>query len=145
MTVSDSARPAVTDHRGLQVLSTDECLQRLGRASLGRLVFVSAGEIVVLPVNHAVDGMSIVFRTAHGAKLDAVTHGSHVTYEVDDYDAAAETGWSVLVRGSAEVVVEDADIARLEGLGLRSWAMRPNQTCLWIRIRPNEIAGRALA
>jgi nitroimidazol reductase NimA-like FMN-containing flavoprotein (pyridoxamine 5'-phosphate oxidase superfamily) len=44
-------------------------LERLQTAPVGRLAFVNAGEPVVFPVNQAVDGVDIVFRTLWGSKL----------------------------------------------------------------------------
>lgn len=143
-TATTATSTTVTDRRGLRVLGTEECLQRLRRTPVGRLVFVSAGELVVLPVNHAVDGTSVVFRTQHGAKLQVAAQAGTVAFEVDDYDDAAETGWSVLVKGTAEMVYDDADVARYEALGLRSWADAEGRG-LWVRIRAAELSGRETA
>jgi nitroimidazol reductase NimA-like FMN-containing flavoprotein (pyridoxamine 5'-phosphate oxidase superfamily) len=59
-----------TDHRGLRVLGFEDFLERLRTAPLGRLAFVNAGEPVMFPVNHAIDGVDVVFRTSWGSKLD---------------------------------------------------------------------------
>lgn len=131
------------DRRGLRVLGFDDCLERLGRVPVGRLAFVSAGQPVILPVNHALDGASVVFRTQVGSKLEAATGASSVAYEVDGFDEDAETGWSVVVRGTAELVYEEADTARYEGLGLRSWA-DPEAAGHWVRVRASEISGREI-
>jgi len=131
------------DRRGLRVLSMDECVARLARTPMGRVAFVSAGESVILPVNHGVDGSCVVFRTTEGSKMDVAVDTGNVAYEVDGYDASTETGWSVVVKGTAELVYDDAETSRFDALGLRSWAdpERPGQ---WVRIRPEEISGREL-
>lgn len=129
------------DRRGLRVLDLEECLARLARTPLGRLAFVSAGESVILPVNHVVDGSCVVFRTTDGSKMDVAVDNGNVAFEIDGYDPVAETGWSVLVKGSAELVYDDAETRRFEGLGLRSWA-DPERLGQWVRIRPEEISGR---
>ena len=59
------------------------------------------------------------------------------------FDEAAETGWSVVVKGTAERVYDAALTDRYEGLGLRSWA-DPGGTGQWVRIRPSEVSGREL-
>ena len=59
------------DHSCLGVLSKEECLRRLGTASVGRVAFVDQGEPVILPVNHGMDGEAVVFLTAPGSKLVA--------------------------------------------------------------------------
>ena len=131
------------DRRGLRVLTLEECVGRLARTPLGRLAFVSAGESVILPVNHAVDGSCVVFRTTEGSKMDVAIENGNVAYEIDGYDAGAETGWSVVVKGTAELVYDDAETRRFEELGLRSWA-DPERRGQWVRIRPEEISGREL-
>jgi hypothetical protein len=130
-----------TDHRGLRVLGLDECLERLRTTPVGRLAFVSEGEPVVFPVNHAVDGVDIVFRTTWGSKLQVAESSGTVAFEVDGYDSVSEKGWSVLVKGTAQLVYESVDTDRLDELGLRSWADL-EALGFWVRIRPVEITGR---
>ena len=137
------ATAPATDHRGLDVLSFDDCLDRLRRTHLGRIAFVSAGESVILPVNHALDGDMVVFRTKPGSKMDIAVASGNVAYEIDGYDDTLQTGWSVLVKGTAEVVYEATETARYDGLGLRSWA-DPAATGQWVRIRPVEVTGREI-
>ena len=60
-----------TDHAGLEILPVDECLRLLASVPVGRVGFVADGEVVVLPVNHFVDGQDVIFRTAHGSKASA--------------------------------------------------------------------------
>jgi uncharacterized protein len=143
MTSTSAVDGSGTDRRGLAVLGFEECLRRLSRTRVGRLTYVSAGELVVLPVNHAVDGANVIFRTAHGEKLQVASEQGHVAFEVDRYDEAAETGWSVVVKGTAERVYESALTDRYDAMGLRSWA-DPEGQGQWVRIRPSEISGREL-
>lgn len=132
-----------TDHVGLEVLPFDECLRLLGSVPVGRVGFVCDGEVNVLPVNHAVDGQDIVFHVAYGSKLAAAAKQDCVTFEVDGYDAAARTGWSVQVTGKADLVIENADVRRLDALGLHPWATRVDKP-YWIRIRPTSVTGRRI-
>lgn len=134
------AAPA-TDHRGLEVLSFAVCLDRLRRTPVGRIGFVSAGEVVILPVNHAVVGESVVFRTQAGSKMDVAVASGNVAFEVDGWDDGTQTGWSVLVKGTAEVVYDAEDTARYDRLRLRTWADQAGSG-QWVRIRPVEITGR---
>jgi uncharacterized protein len=130
-----------TDHRGLLVLSLEECLERLRTTSVGRLAFVNAGEPVVFPVNHAVDGVDVVFRTSWGSKFEVAETSGTVAYEVDGYDTLSKSGWSVVVKGTAQLVYESANTDRYDTLGLRSWADLEGLS-FWVRIRPIEITGR---
>ena len=82
-------------------LEPEICWRLLARRSTGRLGFVAQGEPVVLPVNHAVDGHSIVIRTGETGMLEALGAGATAAFEVDEMDALPETGWSVLVKGFA--------------------------------------------
>ena len=52
-----------TDHAGLEILPFDECLRLLASVPVGRVGFVADGEVVILPVNHVVDGQDVIFRT----------------------------------------------------------------------------------
>lgn len=133
---------AETDRAGLEILPFDACLQRLASVPVGRVGFINAGEVVILPVNHVVDGHSVVFRTDVGSKLASTSLGYPITFEVDAYDAASESGWSVLLQGWAEVVEDDAEIRRLDTLGLRSWP-RPERP-YWVRISPFLVTGRQI-
>jgi CBS domain-containing protein/nitroimidazol reductase NimA-like FMN-containing flavoprotein (pyridoxamine 5'-phosphate oxidase superfamily) len=132
-----------TDHRGLRVLGLDECLLRLRHASMGRLAFVRDGEPLMLPVNHGMDDLAVVFRTTWGSKLMRAQEQGPVAFEVDGIDEIRQTGWSVLVTGPATVVYESDDIARLEALGVRSWAGL-SEDIHWVRILAEEISGREI-
>jgi uncharacterized protein len=117
-----------TDHAGLEMLPFEDCLRLLASAPVGRVGFCADGEVLVLPVNHAVDGQDVVFRAAHGSKLSAAEGQAVVAFEADAYDPQTRSGWSVLVHGRAEVVYDDAEIQRLSGSasirGLRPWTVR---------------------
>lgn len=136
-----SARPQ--DRRGLQVLSPEECNRLLDSTAVGRVAFMSKGEPLILPVNHALVDGTIVFRTTVGEKLDAARQRAPMSFEVDGWEPEARRGWSVVVRGTAEAVYEPAEVERLDALGLVSWA-KPGVNAQWVRLRPTEISGRAL-
>ncbi len=131
------------DHRGLVVLTLDECLARLRAATVGRLAFVQHGSPVVLPVNHGVDGMTIVFRTTWGSKLQAARSAEVAAFEVDDFEPGTRTGWSVLVRGSISTVYDAHEIERYEALGVPAWAGFDAEP-VWVALRPDEITGREI-
>jgi uncharacterized protein len=130
-----------TDHAGLEILPFERCLQLLATVPVGRMSFFADGEIVVLPVNHVMDGPNPVFRTARGSKLSAAEGQNLVAFEADEYDQRTQSGWSVLVNGSAEAIYEEAEIRRLAQFGLRSWVTAVDRP-FWIRIRPTCISGR---
>jgi nitroimidazol reductase NimA-like FMN-containing flavoprotein (pyridoxamine 5'-phosphate oxidase superfamily) len=137
-------RKLATDRAGLEILHLGDCFLLLESVPLGRIGFVAGGEVVILPVNFLVDGQDVVFRTAAGSKLCSVEVGHYVGFEADSYDAAAGTGWSVVVNGLAEIVDSDAEAARLDTLGLSSWGSGASGR-VWVRIRPSSITGRRIA
>jgi uncharacterized protein len=129
------------DHAGLETLPFDACLDLLGSVPLGRVCFYADGEVMVLPVNHVLDGQDIVFRTAPGSKLTAAEEQNLVTFEADQYDARTRSGWSVLMTGQATVVYDEAETERLGRLGLEPWITAVEHP-FWIRIRPTSVTGR---
>jgi len=131
------------DHAGLEILPFDVCLRLLASVPVGRVGFFSDGEMVILPVNHVVDGQDPVFRTARGSKLSAAECQNLVTFEADEYDEQTRSGWSVLVTGRAEAVYEEAEVERLDGLGLHPWVTATEHP-FWIRIRANAVSGRQI-
>jgi nitroimidazol reductase NimA-like FMN-containing flavoprotein (pyridoxamine 5'-phosphate oxidase superfamily) len=130
-----------TDHAGLEVLPFEVCLQVLASVPVGRVGFFADGELVILPVNHLLDGQDVVFRTARGAKLSAAEGQDLVAFEVDEYYEQTQSAWSVVMTGRAEMVDDEADIERLSRRGLHPWASAVERP-FWIRIRPTAVSGR---
>ena len=125
------------------MLGYDECLRLAGSEPVGRIAFAQGGDIHVFPVNHCVlDGL-VAFRTADGAKLGAAMEEAVVAFEADHYDADRQTGWSVLVKGRAELVTDNTLLDRLRGTGLRPWRGRMERP-EWVVIRPDTVTGRRL-
>jgi hypothetical protein len=136
-------RKLATDQLGLEILHLGDCFRLLSTVTLGRIGFTSGGEVLVLPVVFLVDGQDVVFRTKVGSTLASVEVGQYVTFEADAYDATAGSGWSVVVRGLAEVQPEE-ECARLDTLGLPAWGGSAAERA-WVRIRPASIGGRRIA
>lgn len=135
-----------TDHSGLRVMGTDECLQRIRSTAVGRVAFTHDGQIILLPVHHVVRGMDVYFRTSGGSKIEAAADHDPMGFEVDDYDASTATGWSVALSGTASVVDDDDFAAELDGLDRQPWPIggAGGRDSVWIRIRSDQITGREL-
>jgi nitroimidazol reductase NimA-like FMN-containing flavoprotein (pyridoxamine 5'-phosphate oxidase superfamily) len=111
----------IMDLEGVDLLSEQERRWLLGQARVGR-VAVSLGALpAVFPVNYSVAGDEILFFTGEGTKLRAAAANVAVAFEVDHLDAFTQTGWSVLVAGTARERTEPAVIAAAERSGLRPW------------------------
>lgn len=85
---------------GTEIVSDTDCWELLGTEHIGRVVTTVDGQIEIFPVNYAVDGEGIIFRTNAGRKTTGVLAGETV-FEVDSVDREAKAGWSVIVRGEA--------------------------------------------
>ncbi len=127
----------------LEPLGRTECLNFLALGRVGRVGLVVDGRIEILPVNYALDGDAILFRTAQESVLNRASM-TDVAFEVDHIDESFRTGWSVLVHGHADNISDtiDATSERLRRLALVTWA--PDERPRWFVIRPNSITGRRL-
>jgi nitroimidazol reductase NimA-like FMN-containing flavoprotein (pyridoxamine 5'-phosphate oxidase superfamily) len=137
--MSDEQR---TDRHGLEVIGLEECLELLASRPYGRLAYLDAGAPAIAPVNHLVDGPTVVLRSLDGGKLGAAIFERAVAFEVDDLDPTTRTGWSIVVQGRAEIV-EPEEAAGYEEL-LDSWASRGGSSTTWVRILADEVSGRRL-
>ena len=113
---------SITRPRQAVELTEGECWRLLSSVSFGRVVFTHRAMPAIRPVNHLIDGRTIIIRTHNGAAITAramteagrqsAPHGSVVCYEADDLDPVRHTGWSVIATGLARLVTDPADIAR---------------------------------
>ncbi len=125
---------------GTEVLDEELCWELLDGEEVGRLAVSIAGQPDIFPVNHVVDGRSIVFRTAAGTKLAGAVLGRGVAYEVDGYDAAAGEAWSVVVKGAARQLEPGPERYHVETLPLFPWNATPKYDL--VRIDAAEVSGR---
>lgn len=132
-----------TDRSGMEVLDLEECLELLASVPIGRVAVIDGGEIAVLPVNHVVDQGRVCFRTAPGAKLDAGIMQHVVTFEADQYDEEEHTGWSVVVKGRADLVTDPDDLERLRDSGIRPWS-NPSFRTNWVTLNASSVTGRRI-
>ena len=126
----------------MEHLPQRECWELLASTPVGRLGVLVDSAPEIYPVNHAVDGHSIVFRTERGEKLRGLDRSPAVCFEVDGFDDASSTGWSVLVKGRAREVTAAEEERRLLGLDLRYWSVGPKPR--WVRIEPVRVSGRRI-
>jgi nitroimidazol reductase NimA-like FMN-containing flavoprotein (pyridoxamine 5'-phosphate oxidase superfamily) len=131
--------------RTLQDLSWDECFTLLGQQTVGRLVYEDDLGPAAVPVNYAVAGHDIVFRSEEGSKVRGLREHA-VAFEVDHIDQASRSGWSVLVRGtSEEVELEHIPelLRRIDGDVPLPWKKGIHK--IWMVITPTKVTGRRLA
>ena len=99
---------------------------------------------VIRPVNYVFDKslQSVVFRTAQGSKFDALLRAARAAFEIDGIDERSRTGWSVIIHGVTEEIINLSEVRRLDGLGLETWA--PGLKPRWVRIRARTVSGRRI-
>ena len=125
-------------------LGEDECWKYLRGQPLGRLAIVIAGRPEIFPVNYAVGGGVIVFRTAPGTKL-AHGPGSGACFEIDGYERHAREGWSVVAVGHLEEITDAGDARSLALRQLEVDPMAPGARLHWIALHVEQINGRHFA
>jgi hypothetical protein len=130
------------DRHGLIRLAEDECWALLARHTLGRVAFVFMRAPVIFPVNYALDGRSIVFRTDPGTKLSAASVGRGVVFEVDEEAELLASGASVMVHGRLLEVTDEVERDRLARLPIRPSA--PGALDHLVRIEALQVTGRRI-
>jgi len=137
-----TAPAAAARERVLRTLSPAECFDLLEPGGIGRVGFTSADGIMMLPVNFAVAGKTISFRTAPDTLL-ALYADAQVSFETDRFDETLREGWSVLVQGHAHKVTDEREVKHLEdGTHLEPWA--PGARDVYVCIAPTRISGRRI-
>ena len=123
----------------MEILSTTECWGLLGTCAIGRLAVSTPQGPEIYPVNIAVDGESVVFRTDPGSKLTAIAADPRVALEADFVDHDASDGWSVLVVGRL-VELSGGELVAARRLPLAPWTIGDKQR--WFRLVPRRVTGR---
>jgi nitroimidazol reductase NimA-like FMN-containing flavoprotein (pyridoxamine 5'-phosphate oxidase superfamily) len=125
----------------LESLDQRECHALLASHRVGRVAFTERALPAIRPINYTLHGNHIVLRTqADGlaARLD----GQVVAFEIDEIDAESETGWSVVVTGTARVLRDPGDLVRLDPVPVSSWAGPDHRTA--VCITPGQMSGRRI-
>ena len=118
-------------------LDQEECWEALRADEFGRLAYRLGDEVNLVPLNYAVDGDTLLFRTAEGSKLLGIVMNPDVVFEIDAYDE--DSAQSVIVRGRARLLEED-EAHRADTTRLRPWV--PTLKYNVVEIEPIEITGR---
>jgi nitroimidazol reductase NimA-like FMN-containing flavoprotein (pyridoxamine 5'-phosphate oxidase superfamily) len=131
--------------RVIEELDEDQCLNLISGGGIGRIAYTSRFGPAVLPVNYALQGAAVVFRTAANGPLDedlrtGITDADYkVAFEIDSIDLATQQGWSVLIQGPAHHVTSAEEDAVREA-GVEPWVPGPRE--LFVQIVPSRITGR---
>jgi nitroimidazol reductase NimA-like FMN-containing flavoprotein (pyridoxamine 5'-phosphate oxidase superfamily) len=133
----------------LEELDKAECLRLIASGGIGRIGYSGRYGPTVMPVNYQLYDGTIVFRTAQDSATDedlrtGIANAEYkVAFEIDEFDTAARTGWSVLVQGSAHHVESAAERASVAGAGVEPWPGEDRE--LFLRIVPSRVTGRRIS
>ena len=130
------------DASGLELLSQPEALALLATVPLGRIVYSDRALPFVDPVSFILDGPNIVIRTARRSNLATNGPGNIVAFQVDDIAVSTGSGWTVVVTGRLQLVLDALEIDRLGGLRFQSWA--PAASDRYLQLSPELITGRRI-
>ncbi|MCK0118159.1 nitroimidazol reductase NimA-like FMN-containing flavoprotein (pyridoxamine 5'-phosphate oxidase superfamily) [Isoptericola sp. CG 20/1183] len=126
--------------QSMSPLTEDESWEFLAGRPVGRLATSVAGEPEIFPVSFAVGDGRLYFVTHPGSKLAEVAVNARVAFEADEW--TPEVATSVVIKGTAEILEHDADVAAAEATGLVSYL--DDGKNVWVRITPEAVTGRRL-
>lgn len=137
----EAAADADLAGRRLAPIGSAEALGLLAAVHVGRVGYSHRSLPAIQLVSHVIDGGDVVFRS-HGRPpvIVPARAGSVVlVYEADDIDPETFTGWRVTVTGSADLLRDPREAARLDRL-LPPWPVG-NDTGQLVRLLPGMISG----
>jgi len=137
-------RDVQRDHAGLEILDADTCDRLLRDQAIGRIGIVLGGDPLILPVNYAwVEGV-VVIRSGAGSKLTAAAQRARASFQIDGLDPIYHGGWSVLVVGTLDEVVDPDSDPACATARLRPWARGGGPRDHWLRLTPDRVTGRRI-
>lgn len=137
--------PAPARRGTLAPIAETECWQLMDTTTVGRLAFTADDGTVILPVNFLVHEGGIYVRTESGSTIASLADGNEdVAFEIDYHDDLNQSGWSVLVKGSANLAETLEGERALASTGrLGPWA--PGDRSLIIKVKPRALSGRRVS
>ena len=124
-------------------MTVEECLELLQAGVVGRVALATPVGPRIIPVNYAMYGDSIVFRTAPYSELGTYGWNSDIAFEIDNIDYDKHQGWSVVATGRVQLVDDPEEVADIR----RTWDPRPwaaGQRNLYMKLTWRDITGRRI-
>ncbi len=124
-------------------LSQHECERLLRAAPAGRVAVTTPTGPHIVAVSYTVVEDAIIVRTSPYSVLG--TYGRHASFafEIDEFDAEQDRGWSVQARGRVEVVTDRDQIATIRSTSDPQPRV-PGVRQLYLRLRWSELTGRRI-
>lgn len=124
-------------------LGFEQCTRLLRGGVAGRVAVCTPEGPHIVPINYSVVGESVVFRTTPYSVLGTYGRDNVIAFELDHFDYDRHEGWSVVVRGRAEVVSDPDEVREIKA----EWEPRPwagGTRTVYIRLPWVEISGRRI-
>jgi hypothetical protein len=131
----------MNDEPRIAQLGSQECWDLLHRSGVGVLGTSAGGKPDLFPVNYLVDGHTLLFRTAPGGKVAALEASPNAAFCVLGQDR--DSHWSVVMRGSIEMMTDQVEIIGSGALELVSWAAGSKR--IFMRLTPRGVEGRRIS
>ncbi len=124
----------------LEQLDTTECRRLLVTTNVGRLGYSTSEEQRIVPMNYVIADDHLVFRTSSDNEVARFARDRAVAFEIDEMDKFLQSGWSVLVSGTAEELPRASLRAMDLGETPEPWAA--GERSLYLRIPLTRLTGR---
>ena len=118
-----------------------ECWALLRRAGKGVVATAADSKADLFPVNYLIDGETLLFRSAPGTKLDQIAAAPDVAFIIEGH--GTDGYWSVVMRGTAELLSDQVEIIGSGALELAPWAAGEKRN--FVRVTPQTISGRRVS
>lgn len=127
----------------LEELDETTCKELFRDVTVARIAFRHGTGIEIFPITVTMHDGDPCFLTAPGTKLGSAASDAEVLVEADGFDPTERTGWSVVARGTAHLVINNDDLEPLMALNFEPWPDlgRRGQ---WVRVAVEQWTGRRL-
>ena len=98
------------EDRFRETLDEAQCRRLLTTVTIGRLGFTEDALPAILPVTFTLQNGYVLIAVRHDSSVVNAVRRSVVALQVDDYDPAAGTGWSVTVVGPSRIISDPRQV-----------------------------------
>lgn len=123
-------------------LTFGECVDLLSAGLVGRLAWATSSGPRIVPLNYALHGQVLLFRTSAYSELATYGRGTEAAFEIDHLDYENQRGWSVVAYGR----LQPADIDEVQDWR-KMWDPRPwadGQRHYYLKLPFRDLSGRRL-
>jgi nitroimidazol reductase NimA-like FMN-containing flavoprotein (pyridoxamine 5'-phosphate oxidase superfamily) len=124
-------------------LTLEECLDLMNGGVIGRVALATPVGPRIIPINYAMDGTDVIFRTAPYSELGTYGWNNQIAFEVDHLDYEHHQGWSVVATGRMTVVDDPDEVDRIR----HAWNPRPwvgGSRNMYLRLAWSSLTGRRI-